>query len=352
MKKLILAAAAALMLCSCSQNDSSTSSSKSEMTTTTATQATAEPAQTDSLPEEKVYAELYDTTPISQAYLSGDDSALDDKQKAVLDAAADVIDLLIKDDMTPVEKELVIHDMIVRICRYDKDDHNALGGHGPNAEDPYGVLFEGKAICSGYTTTFKLFMEMLGIECINVHADSKNGEHAWSMVKLDGEWYYVDVTWDDASPDRGLDGAVRHKYFNVGADLLKETGHYWKPEDHPEADGTKYSYINLTVREVASLDELEQAFDELPGSEFEYIPGYGEPENRYFIIPDGEKYGLTEENVQKKTNFTGKSKEDGKELFDALAKIYKARGFTLASYRAVQTEKGIAAETTIVAKKD
>ena len=37
--------------------------------------------------------------------------------------------------------------------------------------------------------------------------------HAWNLVQLDGQWYHVDVTWDDPAPDRY--GQVLHDYFLV-----------------------------------------------------------------------------------------------------------------------------------------
>lgn len=62
-----------------------------------------------------------------------------------------------------------------------------------------GALLHGKAVCAGYAEAGRNVLSCMGIECRNVSADNiDRGEHghAWNLVKLDGEWYNVDLTWD------------------------------------------------------------------------------------------------------------------------------------------------------------
>ena len=62
-----------------------------------------------------------------------------------------------------------------------------------------GALLHGKAVCAGYTEAGRNVLSCMEIECRNVSADNiDRGEHghAWNLVKLDGEWYNVDLTWD------------------------------------------------------------------------------------------------------------------------------------------------------------
>ena len=74
-----------------------------------------------------------------------------------------------------------------------------------NADEPYsisGALTEGKAVCEGYARSFKYIMDELEIPCVLISGTgtNSNGEtesHAWNYVQLDGNWYAVDVTWDD-----------------------------------------------------------------------------------------------------------------------------------------------------------
>lgn len=193
-------------------------------------------------------SELYNTKPVSDAYLSGDTSRLSDLDKKIYDTAAEILDKIITDEMSEYEKELAIHDYIVTNTTYDVNKLGVFQDYNENSDNPYGTLVNGKAICWGYTSTFKMFMDMLEIPNIVVFAqDSDNDDHAWNMVQLDNEWYYVDVTWDDPTPDEENRPAL-HKYFNVTEEFLKNNRHVWDSTNLPEADSTTYSYENMTQK--------------------------------------------------------------------------------------------------------
>ena len=71
-------------------------------------------------------------------------------------------------------------------------------------------MLEHKAVCEGYAETFDFFMYILGIE--HELVIGKAGRlHAWNRVLLDGNWLYVDCTWDD--PIGGPKDTIRRKYF-------------------------------------------------------------------------------------------------------------------------------------------
>lgn len=55
-----------------------------------------------------------------------------------------------------------------------------------------GVLYN-RAVCSGFALIFKEAMDRLGIEC---HYQNKPHHHSWNVVKLDGEYHALDLTWD------------------------------------------------------------------------------------------------------------------------------------------------------------
>lgn len=61
-----------------------------------------------------------------------------------------------------------------------------------------GFLKDGKIVCDGYAETFYCCMRELGFECIQVFGYVSGAAHAWNKVRLsDGNWYNVDVCWDD-----------------------------------------------------------------------------------------------------------------------------------------------------------
>ena len=188
--------------------------------------------------------EIYDTSAIRAAWETGDEDGLSDKDAAILEQCRAVLGELITEDMTDFQKELAVHDWIVEHGSYDQTVHNNPGHSGRTGyRDPYGILVGGYGNCLGYSTTFQLLMDLCDVECITVvgAAFDSMEDHAWNMVRLDGEWYCVDVTWDDPTMGNGnTNSVVRHRYFNVTSQHMRDTDHQWDYLYVPEATATHY----------------------------------------------------------------------------------------------------------------
>ena len=96
------------------------------------------------------------------------------------------------------EKEKYVYMAVINRVEYDKQ-----AKYGQNA---YGALIERKAVCAGYSRLFQLLMQKLEIPTYYVLGYAKE-DHAWNMVKLNNEYYNIDLTWDDTG---GL-----FKHFNL-----------------------------------------------------------------------------------------------------------------------------------------
>lgn len=218
---------------------------------------TVEPAQTDApletaTPPQPIQAEdipwTYNSARLLDAWRSGDWSGLTQRDQEILNVCREVIGWPGFDALTDYEKELAVHDWMLANGRYDTNRLSNLPEYqeNPDNDNPYGFLIGGVGICRGYTTTFQLFMDLIGIECISVQgqANSTRGEHAWNMVRLEGEWYCVDVTWDDPTTDQPVTVQKAHRYFNVTSEFMRVTAHYWDDSSVPEASGTKLVWNN------------------------------------------------------------------------------------------------------------
>ncbi len=131
--------------------------------------------------------------------------------------------------------ELYLHDAICGGCSY---------GDGPWADTAYGALVEGRAVCGGYTAAAKLLFDMAGLESAvaSGKVSSGGGEdwHQWNAVRLNGAWYYADLTWDDPVADAA--NTPRHDYFNVTEAELARTHYGITAPAAVRADGEEHNY--------------------------------------------------------------------------------------------------------------
>jgi len=185
--------------------------------------------------------DIYDGEAVLAAWFSGDPQGLSPLNLVIYSLASQVMADYLKEGMTPAQQQLIIHDWIIDNVDYDTEANNnaPTAKPDPNNYNPYGALQNGLAICSGFSSTFQLFMDMLAIECITIHGTNVNGDpHAWNMVRLDGKWLCVDVTWDDPviQGDIYISWERRYRYYNVSSDFMWYSGHRWDRSVYPETD--------------------------------------------------------------------------------------------------------------------
>ena len=125
------------------------------------------------------------------------------------------------------QKVVYLNDYLVDNVDYDLDYESK------DAEDlihtAYGALVRGVAVCDGYSYAMKYLLNGLGIDCVVgagyvVNSSGRQEGHMWNYVKLYGNWYGVDVTWNDPTdpfvaylPEEEVI-ALKHKYLLVGGD--------------------------------------------------------------------------------------------------------------------------------------
>lgn len=159
--------------------------------------------------------------------------------------AEEILHSLIKEGMSDMEKEQNIHDYIVKNCVYAEEyvnDHtkNSANAEQDNVYKAYGVLIEKKAVCNGYSEAMYLLLSAAGLQCKMVVGTADGQDHAWNEVKVDGEWYQVDATWDDPTPDQK--DVVQYLYFNLTDRQLEDT-HIWDQKNYPTCENEQYNYF-------------------------------------------------------------------------------------------------------------
>lgn len=98
---------------------------------------------------------------------------------------------LVQPSWTDLEKIIFVHDYLAQNYSYDTNY---------SIYDTYNFFVQQKGVCQAYTLTFLAIMKELGIETSVAVSDSM--AHIWNLVRLNGNWYHIDNTWDDPVNDR------------------------------------------------------------------------------------------------------------------------------------------------------
>lgn len=151
----------------------------------------------------------------------------------------------VKKTMSDFEKALYLHDSIVSSVEYNHAAYERSlldDNYRHNGQTAYGCLVEGSAVCSGYAKGYQLLLQRVSIPCQYVTGVANGGSHAWNIITLDGDPYYVDITWDDPSPT--ADGSVRdtHEFFCITTEELLETHTLDANMEVPYCSAVKYDY--------------------------------------------------------------------------------------------------------------
>ncbi|MFJ7888994.1 transglutaminase domain-containing protein [Lysinibacillus xylanilyticus] len=140
--------------------------------------------------------------------------------------------------LSELQKLQAAHDYIVLSAEYSKETEGSQ-------YSPYTLLTENKGVCQAYALVLYRMLEKLGFEVQYVPGKVGEQLHAWVLVKLDDEWYHIDVTWDDPLPDHK--GEVRYNYFLV-SDRQLAKDHSWDYTSFPAATSEAYFDLQTTKK--------------------------------------------------------------------------------------------------------
>lgn len=188
------------------------------------------------------------------------------KMKTVFNKNTEKLMSSINDSMSDVEKLLALHDALACHMTYSKD---TSGKYKMSVYTAYGSIAEGNGVCQAYTLGYSYLAKLAGIDDIHVVS---NKYHSWNMVKLDEQWYHIDVTFDD--PLKDTQGRVLHKYFLISDKKLLEndkslnhsewlpsysaesskyesSDYFWtKTESRIVFDGDRIYYVDMSNKDV------------------------------------------------------------------------------------------------------
>lgn len=142
-----------------------------------------------------------------------------------------------------VEKVKRLHDYLSANCRY------SMVGYGTKTMEyrtVYDALARGEAVCEGFVIAFRYLLLLAGIESKEIVSDMMH--HCWNYVCLGGNWYHVDVTFDNPVVEGATADSKKymsHEFFLLSdaALIAKGKHHDWKRLNLPPAADTRFDHV-------------------------------------------------------------------------------------------------------------
>ena len=184
---------------------------------------------------------------------------------------------------TDVEIALFVHDYFAASFSYDDS---------MNIYDAYGLLTTRTGVCQAYSLAYAAVLRECGIDAVMVTSEEMN--HAWNLVKINGSWYHVDISYDDPSPDRL--GMVLHENFLLSDNAVRENHYGWTSILRCRStlyDGAYWRNISSKMTCIDGswyyIDEKKEALirSDYTGAEQHTIYTF---DNKWYVSPDSNSF--------------------------------------------------------------
>jgi hypothetical protein len=116
--------------------------------------------------------------------------------------------------LSEFDREKYLFHYIANICTYD--DAAVKASDGWKSYTAYGALMDGKAVCEGYSRAMLLLCGYAGLPGVLVRGSDGNVAHMWNEIKIDENWYHLDLTWCDSS-------RLVYNYYNIDDKTIQLT---------------------------------------------------------------------------------------------------------------------------------
>lgn len=126
-------------------------------------------------------------------------SKLNEKLQKFEKAAIDFMSVLREGD-NETERALLLYSRLTAYAQYDyeayENPQNLTEDEFSYRTSAYSVMCDGTGICYSFAEAMAFLCAQAGIDCIEVNCINDSIAHQWNLIKLDGEYYYCDATWD------------------------------------------------------------------------------------------------------------------------------------------------------------
>lgn len=136
--------------------------------------------------------------------------------------------------------------------------------NAPDSQNLYSSLVNHGTVCAGYAKANQYLLNELGIECIYVLGTATEGErtdnHAWNIVKCNGNYYYIDLTWADPVPaeeDENLPCVMIYDYLCCSSAEMEDTHVLQEGYEYPKCDSDDLNYYDVNGMYYDAIDRQQ-----------------------------------------------------------------------------------------------
>lgn len=191
---------------------------------------------------------------ISPEYLETDINSIKTKQNEMNKEIGKVSELL-TDKMSDYQKELIVHDYLVKNIEYPKYEDISLIPQEMHTS--YNALVKKQAVCDGISKAFAIIMKSQNIDCILVIGNLEDSPHAWNIIKLDEDYYHVDVTSDEIEFEGNNKVGTIHAYLNITDSEISKKHTISKNYNYPKCNSTEYNYYYLQNQTISKSENID-----------------------------------------------------------------------------------------------
>lgn len=182
-------------------------------------------------------------------------------RKQLDDVASGIIAELINDHQSDYDKVRLLHDYLKSNLEYDTVAANSRRPNERNiaeAHNVIGALLKHKCVCEGFAKALKFLCDKINLECWVVCGKGSSplvmGPHAWNIVRINGYYHHVDVTWDNQYSDSAA--IPNYGYLNLSDEEIAKD-HTWNRKHYPECPSSPYNYFRVNNALLDSKAQLE-----------------------------------------------------------------------------------------------
>ena len=168
---------------------------------------------------------------------------------------------MINEHQSEYDKVRIFHDYLKSEIQYDSEaaiNDDLENKYISESHTIVGALINHRCVCEGFAKAMKFLCDKIGLICFVISGKGnsmiESGPHSWNIVRINGYYHHVDVTWDNQyakNPE-----IPNYGYFNLSDDEISKD-HTWIKKNYPACPIAPYNYFRVNNSLIDSEKQLE-----------------------------------------------------------------------------------------------